>query len=259
MFTSFGSRIRIDVVKYVSSLFLLLTLLSSAFASDPTWAKKAIAFPSECDRGERECQRVSISSPDGMSSIQVKYRNGAENRTHAYLLVSTPRRGTRRTELPSGFGNIELLWSPDSRTFFVNGGNGGQYWGFWVYVYAVRDPKLQAHRITDQAHRDMVKSFPPCRAAYLDERDCKDLEKQARYSNMSGIDWVSDSSAIIVMAEVPCSGSYGGIMCQVLGYELEVPTGRILKRMTATQLATAWQDSMAWKFRIPDPPDYAGK
>ena len=73
--------------------------------------------------------------------------------------------------------------------------------------------------------------------------------------NMTGIDWASPST-ILVMAEVPCSTSRGGIMCQVMGYELEVPTGRIRRRVDAKQLKLHWQKSMAWNFRVPEPPLY---
>ncbi len=73
--------------------------------------------------------------------------------------------------------------------------------------------------------------------------------------NMTGIDWVNPST-ILIMAQVPCSTSQGGIMCQVMGYELEVPTGRIVKRIDAKDLKRDWQKSMAWDFRIPDPPKY---
>jgi len=58
------------------------------------------------------------------------------------------------------------------------------------------------------------------------------------------------------MAEVPCSSSYGGIMCQVMGYEIEVPTGRILKRIDSKHLKSDWQPSMAFDFHVPDPPEY---
>jgi hypothetical protein len=73
---------------------------------------------------------------------------------------------------------------------------------------------------------------------------------------MSGVDWVADSSAIVVMAEVPCSGGYGGIMCQVQGYEPEIPTGKIRERMAPRECKKLWQKSMAWNFHIPDPPEY---
>jgi len=179
----------------------------------------------------------------------------------AYLKVTTPDGRTRETDLPHGFQDIDLLWSPDSKAFFVNGGNGGGYWGFWVYLYLLGDPQLEPIDTSVNVITDMVKSFPPCKAAYLDRETCKSWESNPDREdyNLTGIDWVRGSSAIIVMAEVPCAGSDGGIMCQVMGYELEVPTGKILKRMTAREFAARWQRSMAWKFEIPDPPEYCDK
>lgn len=258
----------------VSTILLLVAI--PALAATPTWAKKATIFPSECNpkatgpyknqtpRGaltssSAPCTPVRISSPDGKNSIQVNYRKTGEDSDYdgAYLLVTTPDGRTRETHLPYGFQDVDLLWSPDSEAFFVNGGGGGGYWGFWVYVYLLNDPKLEPIDITGNARLDMVNSFPPCKASYLDKKTCKAIESSSQSDdyNMTGIDWTS-GSAVVVMAEVPCAGSYGGIMCQVLGYELEVPTGKILKRMTARDFAARWQKSMAWKFEIPDPPEY---
>jgi hypothetical protein len=61
---------------------------------------------------------------------------------------------------------------------------------------------------------------------------------------------------VFVFAEVPTGGSYGGIAGEVLGYQLSVPDGRILKRLTARQMKTQWRDLMAWHMHIPDPPEY---
>jgi hypothetical protein len=98
-------------------------------------------------------------------------------------------------------------------------------------------------------------SFPPCKAYYHDQNLCKKIAANPEY-NMTGISWLNGSSAVVVMAEVPCSSNYGGIMCQVLGYEIAVPTGKILRRMSATEFKRDWQHSMAWDMRIPDPPKY---
>jgi hypothetical protein len=49
----------------------------------------------------------------------------------------------------------------------------------------------------------------------------------------------------------------GGIMCQVLGYEVDAKSGKILRRMEAKEFAKSWQHSMAWKFRIPERPTFA--
>jgi hypothetical protein len=235
------------------------TLVASGL--EPTYAKKAVAFPEVCRELHDfpNCKAMQIPSPDGKSSVQVFYKKLELDREKsmllAFLRVTTPVKGTREVGLPDGFQDIDLLWSPDSRAFFLNGGNGGGYWGFWVYVFRVDGDSLEALNITPVAQKDMLRLFPPCKAMYLDSQTCKSDEDDPEY-NMSAIDWLADSSAILVMAEVPCSSSYGGIMCQVMGYELEVPTGKILKRIDAKHLKLDWQRSMAWKFRVPDPPEY---
>ncbi len=48
----------------------------------------------------------------------------------------------------------------------------------------------------------------------------------------------------------------GGIDCQVLGYEIEVPSGKILRRMESKEFARRWQHSMAWKFEDPGPAEF---
>ena len=256
---------------------VLFVGMQAALAVQPTWAKKATAFPEQCIPGKTQaCQPVRIPAPDGKSSVEVRYRkefvSGADWVLQAYLRVTTPGRGTHDAGLPEGFQNIDLLWSPDSHAFFVDGGNGGGYWGSWVYVYLADDP-TEPRDVTEEAQRDMLKEFPACKAAYpngedaggckktslpFDAETCMKTEANPKYSpeySMTGIDWVT-ASAVLVMAEIPCSSSYGGIMCQVMGYELEVPTGRILKRIDAKQLKLRWQKSMAWNFRIPDLPRY---
>jgi hypothetical protein len=264
----------VQAVKRIAQAFfpivfmVLFAAMPLAFGATATWAKRAAVFPSKCD-DLAKCKPMRIPSPDGKSSVEVHYRKVHYRNAYkveekddyfsqAYLRVKSPLNRTREAALPDGFQDIELLWSPDSKAFFINGGNGGGYWGFWVYVYLIDDPKLKPLDVTNNAQRDMVRSFPPCRAAYLDLKSCKATEANPEY-NMSGIDWVPDSSAIVVMAEVPCSGTQGGIMCQVMGYELEVPSGRILKRMSARKFAANWQKSMGWKFQIPEPPEYCTK
>ncbi len=274
---------------------VLLVATAAAFAVSPTWAKKAVAFPSQCDAEFNDadtgasprtalaplptitlCKSLSIPSPDGKSSVEIAYKKiKAEPDSsilQAYLRVTTPNGGTHDAALPEGFQNIDLLWSPDSHAFFVNGGNGGGYWGFWVYVYLADDP-TEPRDVTEAAQRDMLIEFPPCKAAYPNGEDatgCKEISRKdgletcvrikadPKYNpeyNVTGIDWAS-ASTVLVMAEVPCSSSYGGIMCQMMGYEIEIPTGRILKRVDAKQLKLHWQESMAWNFRIPEPPLY---
>ena len=265
-----------------AACFLVIALVAfssmpSTAAISPTWARKAVAFPSRCEitsngnpgsspRGALEalpaatsCRPKRIPSPDGKFTVEVRYTKAEVEKGLNFLVASFLLRGRDGAErdgaFPAGFQDIDLLWSPDSKAFFVNGGNGGGYWGFYVYVYRISDPALEPLDVTGKAQEDMLKTFPPCLANGLEKAICHDLEKQPD-SNMSGIDWAGDSSAVVVMAEVPCSGGHGGIMCQVMGYTLEVPTGRIIDRLNAVEFKRRWQRSMAWRFHDPGPPEY---
>src|SRR5579871_720045 len=134
-------------------------------------------------------------------------------------------------------------------------GSENAYAGDAFVVVNLHDPNPEAREIAGAAQRDMVERFPPCKAANRDEGVCRRLEREPDF-NMSGITWTRDSHAVIVMAEVPSSSSYGGIMGQVEGYELDSASGRILKRLSASVLKAHWQSEMAFTMTIPDPPIY---
>jgi len=63
--------------------------------------------------------------------------------------------------MPRGFQDVDLLWSHDSTSFFINGGDGGRYWGFWVKVFRLEGKDKGFVDITQEAQRDMVRLFPP--------------------------------------------------------------------------------------------------
>ena len=132
-------------------------------ATEPVWAKKAASFPEECWLDETSlCQPVRIPSPNGQSSIEVRYRKKIIEEVEilqAYFLVTTPLKGVRKAAIPEGYKHVDLLWSPDSKAFFINGGNGGSYWGDWIYVYLLSDEHLRRHNITHQAQHDMAKDI----------------------------------------------------------------------------------------------------
>jgi hypothetical protein len=242
-----------------------LSAIPYALAAKPTWAKKATGFPSECreKRDFMRCKPVRIPAPDGKSSVEVFYKSQAitpqDSILEASLRVTTPRGGTVEMGVPWGFQDIDLLWSPDSKAFFINGGRGSAIAGFFVYVYLLDGPaisEIQSTDLTRAAMRDMVHSFPPCKAASLDLYDCKAMETDPDYYNMSGLDWVGDSSHLLVLAQVPCTSRFGGIMCEAMGYVLHLPTGRILRRIEAKELKSQWQKSIAFNLEVPEPPEY---
>jgi hypothetical protein len=256
---------------------ILVAVLSIAGAAphanalQPTWARKAVAFQSFCNLpspgevhekddpfSQEHCKPRDIPAPDGKKLLLLRYMKGdapSDRMLFATLELRNEDGTVREVDGDFGFTDAEVLWSPDSKAFLINYGVGGSTWGSKVDVFRLDDPKLKAIEVTDQVQRDMVKAFPPCKASQLDRDECREMEKDPGY-NMSGIDWSDGSSNIVVMAEVPGGGGYGGIRGQVLGYELDVPTGKIVHRMSAREFAKSWQKSMAFRFHIPDPPEY---
>jgi hypothetical protein len=235
----------------------ILCLLASLFfglgssSAKPVWAKRAVAFDINCYAPASPAQK--ILSPDGKIDIEVRCHPAKKPADPMMYLHITEIGGFSQDENMET-GAHELLWSPDSKAFLVNGGESA-YAGFFVTVYKVENGRVQKLNVTENAQRDMVVSFPPCKAAQRDAKVCARIAKDPEY-NVSGLEWMEGSESVIVMAEVPCSSFYGGIMCQVLGYRLQVPSGKILERMTAHELKRRWQKSMAWPMNIPDPASY---
>ncbi len=235
----------------MTRLVLLCVVLNSALLSEeaekPIWAKAAVPLGSCLGAGNR------IPSPDGKAVVQMQcHAPKGDNDPIPYLRVRVAAGAWHDIELDEGAH--ELLWSPDSKAFLINGGTSA-YAGFFVSVYLVSDAGVQKTAVTKTVQIDMVKTFPPCKAFNRDEATCHEIARDPEF-NVSGLAWVNGSAAIVVMAEVPCSSSYGGIMCQVQGYQMEVPGGTISMRMTAHELKARWQRSMAWNLRIPEPAKY---
>lgn len=223
--------------------------LPAAKAERTIWARHAVTI-TDCYASAHS----QIPSPNGSSIVEPACRlsKNKDESLILYFRVKTP--SGRWHKINADEGAHEILWSPDSQAFLVNGGTSG-YAGFFVTVYLVHPDAVAKVSVTKAAQRDMVKMFPPCRADKRDETICRAMEMHPDF-NMSGLAWIGNSSTIVVIAEVPCTSSYGGIMCQIEGYQLAVPSGSIEKRMSARKLKARWQRSMAWKMRIPEPPEY---
>jgi len=223
--------------------------LLAAAADKPIWARKAVPI-GEC---HGSLQGRGIPAPDSNIAIEVGCHPSQKDVDPIpYLHVRTASGNWHDVEVDEGAH--EVLWSPDSKAFLVNGGTSA-YAGFFTTVYVLSSDAVQKLRVTEAVQTDMVMTFPPCKALDRNESTCAATARDPEF-NISGVAWVRGSSGIVVMAEVPCSSSYGGIMCQVQGYELNVPEGGIAMRMTARQLKARWQQRMAWHMWIPDPPEY---
>ncbi len=239
------------------SALVFLFAASSAFAQKPTWAKHAAAFPGSC-RSDLpvKCPALRIPSPDHESFVEVQYRKVSSGDGGWFSFVElgvTRKDGTSTGIAQRGLIEDEVLWSPDSKAVLINGSDGAEG-PQYLYVYHLGEPGSRPLDVAT-AQKGMRTSFPPCKAKYAP----KDCALAAEDINVIAVDWTHGSSAVVVMAEMPCSSSVGGIRCQVLGYELEVSTDKILRRMEPKEFAARWQHSMAWTFHDPGPADYERK
>jgi hypothetical protein len=243
-----------------SSLLTLFALVSAAhpIANKPIWAKKGITFPVGCNppvRAIKDCRQLRIPSPDGRSAVEISYNTPADYPDIEVASLRVTKLGKDLGRVgPVGSIEAELVWSPDSKAFFVNGSDNG-YTEDLVAVHLLEDPNLGPGYVTRQVGKDMVRSFPPCQAEGPID-NCAEMAADRDYFGVVGLDWIGGSSKIVVMAQVTCSSSMGGIDCQVLGYEIEVPSGKILRRMQPKEFARRWQHSMAWKFEDPGPAEF---
>ena len=224
----------------------LLLLPQVALASKPNWIKHATGFMGQCSS---ECRPITIAAPDKTTAVEVLYQDGG-----AYLKVTQHGQNAREIHDVFTSPHNDLLWAPDSKAFLVDAGEGMTSPSF-VQVYTLDDPQLRAIDITHDVEQDMVKTFPPCNALFIDPSTCRKIEKQPDY-NTTAITWINDSSALIVLAQVPCTSNYGGISCQSMGYEVEVPSGKILKRIPPPEFKKAYQKLMQQEYVVPIAPQY---
>jgi len=245
------------------SLAALILVFACSVSSNPegqgVWAVRGVHFRASCLSDEAaDCKPVDVPSPDHESVASVYYRKLLfEDGDYAFeSFVHVERKQGLPTDfIPHGHVENELLWSPDSKSLLNTGSDGTTGLQF-VEVYRLSDSELRPARVTDAAQRDMLQILPPCKAKNVAPRDCEFLLAHPETVNVVALDWTADSKGIVVMAEIPCYPRYGGIMCAILGYELDAAGGTILRRMQPQELAERWKGSIAWEFKVPDPPEF---
>jgi hypothetical protein len=200
---------------------------------------------------------LRIVSPDGRSAVEVSYNKLPDDPDilAGTLRVSSFGRDRGEVDLVASVED-EITWSPDSKAFFINGNENANGWDL-LAVHRLDDPQLGPGYVAREVKQDTFRSFPPCQANPSTVDDCSELGTEPYdYIGVVALDWIGNSSRMVVMTETPCSSRFGGISCQFLGYEIEVPSGKILRRMEPKEFAKRWQHSMAWRFQIPDPPTF---
>jgi hypothetical protein len=222
----------------------------------PIWAKAAIPIDGWCR--QKPPASELIWAPDRQWVIEFRCE-GKRDELLPHLRIRASNGNWQDLQFRKGEktnyeyqGGDEVLWSPDSKAFFVNGNENG-YTNYMLF-YRLDATGWRSHEIDTRVQRDLVRQFPPCKAFNRDPVGCHDFEADPEF-NIASIAWTRNGAALIVMGEIPCTSTYGGIMCAVAGYEIGLD-GTILARMSAAELKSRWQHAMAWKMRIPDPPAY---
>jgi hypothetical protein len=148
-------------------------------------------------------------SPDGLKKIIVKIKPMEQPKVyvaiagHEYLVEFSP------------WPCPEFQWSSDSKAFFVTYSAGGSVGNYEVKVYYPSKEGIRIIDPTSAAQKNFLAHYPKC--------------FDPETPNLAGIAWLKDSKRLLVAAEVlPHSN------CDMMGtfaaYEIEVPTGRIIKK-----------------------------
>lgn len=236
----------------------LCVLDSSASAADHIWSKNGIAV--HVPAGKRAVARavkavpLEIYSPNHSKQVAVTFFDIGDGIANLGMELY---KGHKEIELPlCGVLTVEeeVLWSPDSQTLAVTGSDSGITNWTKIFRLANKTPQTVSLRAVQE---DMAVTYPICEGQNIEEAVCR-AEKNGDQFNYATIAW-ADATTAVIMAEIPCSSSQGGMMCQVEGYEIDVRSGHILRRMTARELKKRWQSKLAWNLRIPDGPNLKSK
>jgi hypothetical protein len=219
----------------------------TAVAESPAYSRGATGIKVLCFDGQK-CPSAEVPSPDHSTDFRL-IRDDHERAVYAFS-----RSGAAPGQLWRVSGDdwvdVDVLWAPGSRFVALSGNTSGM--SNSVRVYQVTESGATAFDVARAPFEDMLRTFSPCKAENADPSFCRTLTSADDF-NFAAVAW-KDPNTIVLMGEIPCEGTYGGVMCQVMGYEVDVPSGKILQRMTAAEFKHDWQRSMAWKFRVPEPP-----
>jgi hypothetical protein len=241
----------------VRGIFVLAVLgMASAVAGAGVFSRTATTVQLLCV-GVKCAPVVDVFSPDGEEEIRRTFAPLRDDRLN--ITVDIPKltvvTQTGRWELAPDESrdpwlDLDVLWSPDSR-FVALTGHTNTYIEY-LRVFAITGSGPREVDASLQPGQDMVHRFGPYCDRYVGKLRCN---LNAEDPNFAAITW-TDHNTLVLMSEVPCSTIWGGIMCQLMGYEVDIPSGKILRAMTPREFRARWQHSMAWKFRIPqEPPD----
>lgn len=146
-------------------------------------------------------------------------------------LMVSDQTGSTLVQLAVNPPVTEVLWSPDSRYFAVNASDGGLV-GTWDAT--VVDSSAAA--IVDRPLIEVKKaasSLPQC--------------ETPEQPNLAIAAWLRGGNEILVVAEVPAHSSCRN-MAAVAGFRVDVATGTIRERLSASILRRRWPSVLGCRF-----------
>lgn len=241
----------------VRAIFVLAALETApCLANAGTYSRSATTIPIMCEA--RRCPSVVVvRSPDGAKEVRRTLTADSKDGVSIPTLeVRTPK---GQWDLPIGdseapWVDVDVSWSLDSQFVALSGNINGYMNSMRVFHIEDAGPvEIDAAR---KSFEDMLRRFPPCRGrSSVDPDFCEKISQHENYINFAAVDWM-DSHTLILMSEVPCESRWGGIMCQVMGYEVDASTGKIVDVMTAREFKKQWQHAMPFRFHIPEAPEW---
>jgi hypothetical protein len=205
---------------------LLLTVVTvdlcgqTEASRDPVWSKEATMLSFQ--RGGR---KMSVLSPDHRKIVNVSDTS-----------IGVSENGGELTGIENlGIDALaELLWAPNSGAFVVTSSDGGIVGTWDVRLFLLSGNVVQAAAIASQVRADFKTRFK-----------CQDNEDP----NLAALKWVDASaSQLIIVAEVPPHSSCTG-MGRIAGYGVSVPSGRILRRYSGSELRERWGQALGQRLQ----------
>lgn len=217
---------------------------------DHIWSKQGKAF--YLVAGNEDVGHIKSSfaySPDHSRWLRLDFVKGHADGDAIPEVTLVSDSGKILVPLDRDWAQVEILWSPDSTSFALTGAPNA--YTNSARIFRIADGSIKRIPL-DSVWRDMAATYPTCKAANADPVDCR-RAASGKYFNYAVVAW-SNPRTVVIMSEVPCSSSWGGIMCAVEAYQFDTATQMITARISPREFKRNWQPYLAWTFRIPDPP-----
>jgi hypothetical protein len=216
-------------MRWIRFPFLLVSFLIcislKAQEHPPIWSRDARMFDIFC---EHHCDTQEVKSPDGRYSVGLDFADGGIGR----VVVVEGERWIADLDFPD-WTQIEVMWSPSSRAFSIMGNTSD--FSTQTRIWVIEAGKLREVNAMRSIGTDTVRD-------------------SSLRNDAIAIAW-RNANTLLVVAQKPCPGEQRRVICEARGYEVRIPSGEIVKTLTALELKLQWRTKIAWDFRLPASPN----